>query len=157
MFFFSSSAIALLFAFASTLGSVSVNAISISIRAPEQASPSLSNSTSVVLSQRDVWCPQITSPKAGMVWRRGSHVRITWLTNNKPTRVTNHKGEIVLGYCEENSPNEHLSFEHVLASGFDLSSAGIEVQVPMDVPPGKDYIVILFGDSGNRSPMFSII
>lgn len=65
------------------------------------------------------------------------------------------EGKIVLGHIQDGSTNEHLNNDQPLASGFPLSAGSTKVYVP-DVPPRDDYIVNLFGDSGNISERFTI-
>ncbi|KAG7088281.1 hypothetical protein E1B28_012294 [Marasmius oreades] len=107
------------------------------------------------LLSRDVYSPRITSPARGTVWMVGYNATITWDTSNPPQHITNAIGEIVLGHLNENDSNEHLDLGHPLAEGFDLRSGTVTVKVP-EVKPGENYFVVLFGDSGNTSPPFSI-
>ncbi|KAI0756783.1 hypothetical protein C8Q80DRAFT_1130466 [Daedaleopsis nitida] len=109
------------------------------------------------MTPRDVWAPHITAPEDGTVWKVGETVQVTWDTSDRPEQVTNPQGKVVLGYLEDgNEDNEHLDFKHPLADGFDLSSGCVQVEVP-DVDPSENYIVVLFGDSGDKSPMFTIV
>ncbi|KAI0820057.1 hypothetical protein BC628DRAFT_1331265 [Trametes gibbosa] len=100
----------------------------------------------------DVISPPITAPKAGDVWTIGSTQLITWDTSSivNPTSET---GLILLGVFEND--DEHLDTKHPLASGFSIRSGAVNVTVPA-VAAGNDYIVVLFGDSGNMSPTFTI-
>ncbi|CDO73455.1 hypothetical protein BN946_scf185013.g90 [Trametes cinnabarina] len=87
-------------------------------------------------------------------------------TSDRPHEVTNYEGRAVLGYLADgDDDNEHLEFdslsvermtEHPLAEGFNLTAGHVTVRVP-DVDPRNEYIVVLFGDSGNRSPEFNIV
>ncbi|EPQ54575.1 hypothetical protein GLOTRDRAFT_24481, partial [Gloeophyllum trabeum ATCC 11539] len=104
---------------------------------------------------RDVYDPRITSPKSSTVWVVGHSVEVTWDTSDKPKHVTNPEGKVVLGYVEDGDPSEHLDMDHPLADGFDISDGHVKIKVP-NVERRNDYIVILFGDSGNRSPAFTI-
>jgi hypothetical protein len=45
--------------------------------------------------------------------------------------------------------------DHPLAEGFDIRDGHRTIRVP-DVPPRNNYIVVVMGDSGNRSPEFTI-
>ncbi|KAI0654189.1 hypothetical protein C8Q70DRAFT_1029184, partial [Cubamyces menziesii] len=77
--------------------------------------------------------------------------------STRPRQVTNYEGRLVLGYLEDGDEvNEHLDFDHPLAEGFNLTQGQIHVHVPY-VDSANDYIVVLFGDSGNRSPRFTIV
>ncbi|KAI0652080.1 hypothetical protein C8Q79DRAFT_1060806 [Trametes meyenii] len=106
---------------------------------------------------RDIWSPRIVVPDANTVWTVGSVFTVTWDVSTRPARVTNWDGKVVLGYMQEgDETDEHLSFEHPLAQGFNLTQGEVEITVP-DVAPSNDYIIVLFGDSGNRSPKFTIV
>lgn len=43
-----------------------------------------------------------------------------------------------------------------LASGFPLNSGSWNVTLPKDLATRSDYIVVVFGNSGNASPKFTI-
>lgn len=64
-------------------------------------------------------------------------------------------GSIVLGYLIGNDENEHLDYKNPLASGFKLMDGQRDIVIP-NVEPRKTYIIVLFGDSGNASPKFTI-
>ncbi|KAF8888351.1 hypothetical protein BD779DRAFT_1396025, partial [Infundibulicybe gibba] len=109
----------------------------------------LSLVAAVPVTVRDIFDPTISSPKAGDVWVVGQTVEVTWDTSNAPVDISNassvwlRKGTSV------------LNGQTLLAQGFDLRSGSVSVVVPSLVP-GDDYHIILFGDSGNVSPAFSI-
>ncbi|KAJ8469230.1 hypothetical protein ONZ51_g9129 [Trametes cubensis] len=106
---------------------------------------------------RDVWSPPIIKPDANAVWTAGAKVEVVWDTSTRPQQVTNYEGLLVLGFLEDgDETNEHLDFDHPLAEGFNLTQGQIHVRVPY-VDSANDYIVVLFGDSGNRSPRFTIV
>jgi len=71
-----------------------------------------------------------------------------------PQDDRNATGRLVLGY--EQNDSENLDYEYPLATGFPLEAGSMNVIVP-DVQPGNNYIVVLFGDSGNASPEFTIV
>ncbi|KAI0820046.1 hypothetical protein BC628DRAFT_1423242 [Trametes gibbosa] len=100
----------------------------------------------------DVIRPPITAPKAGDVWKTGSTQLVTWDTSNivNPTGET---GVILLGTLSNG--DEDLDTSNPLAVGFAISAGAVNVTVPA-VAAGDDYIVALFGDSGNISPAFTI-
>ncbi|RPD57049.1 hypothetical protein L227DRAFT_578239 [Lentinus tigrinus ALCF2SS1-6] len=105
---------------------------------------------------RDVWAPTVTAPDAETVWTIGSTVTVRWDASHPPNRVTNYEGKLLLGHFEDgDNTNEHLDIEHPLAEGFNLTQGHVKVKVP-DVKPSNHYIVVLFGDSGNWSPQFTI-
>ncbi|KAI0772265.1 hypothetical protein BC629DRAFT_1291533 [Irpex lacteus] len=105
---------------------------------------------------RDVWDPKITSPAASTVWKRGSMVTVTWDTSDAPQYPTSIQGKIYLGHMSDGETNEHLDINHPLAQGVNLNKGSAQVTVPADVNPGADYIIVLMGDSGNRSQKFTI-
>ncbi|KAI0657318.1 hypothetical protein C8Q70DRAFT_919607 [Cubamyces menziesii] len=102
-----------------------------------------------------VFRPHITSPQAGAIWPAGSTQTITWDTSDIPEDYKNQTGLILLGYIEGQDTNEHLDVAHPLAVNFPISAGSTQVNVP-DVEPRHDYVVVLFGDSGNTSPKFTI-
>ncbi|KAF8878125.1 hypothetical protein CPB84DRAFT_1688485, partial [Gymnopilus junonius] len=78
-----------------------------------------------------------------------------WDVRDMPKENVTRKGRSLLGYLEKGSQDEHLDIEHTLASDFNLGDGYATFKCPK-VEPRKDYIVVLFGDSGNRSPRFTI-
>ncbi|EIM89685.1 uncharacterized protein STEHIDRAFT_108363 [Stereum hirsutum FP-91666 SS1] len=109
---------------------------------------SLVSAAPVDIFKRDVFVPPITYPHAGTVWAVNSHHNVTWDTSSAPVNITNKQGEIYLRH------NDLTDTSNALASGFDILLGRIEIQVP-DVEPGT-YELVLFGDSGNFSPDFTI-
>ncbi|KAI0917131.1 hypothetical protein AcW1_007593 [Taiwanofungus camphoratus] len=101
----------------------------------------------------DVYSPPITSPSVFSVWTVGSNQTVTWNTASIPSENQNSTGLLLLGYQEDN--NEHLDIRSPLATGFPIASGSVNVVVP-NVTTRSDYIVVLFGDSGNASPQFTI-
>jgi hypothetical protein len=101
------------------------------------------------IASRDVFVPPILYPKAGTVWKVGQHHNVTWSVKDAPTQITNAVGQVFLrqnGLTQLDSP---------LAEGFNILDGRVEIKVP-NVKPGKDYQLVLFGDSGNFSPSFTI-
>ncbi|MGW9119329.1 GPI anchored serine-threonine rich family protein [Streptomyces sp. NPDC055663] len=98
-------------------------------------------------SRLDVFVPPVTSPTAKSVWTAGQTVEVTWDTADPPQHITNPKGAIYLRKGDRTGP--------MLDEGFDILKGRQEVVVP-DVPPGNDYRIVLFGDSGNFSAPFTI-
>ncbi|KAF8171984.1 hypothetical protein K438DRAFT_186601 [Mycena galopus ATCC 62051] len=84
------------------------------------------------------------------VWTAGQTETVTWNASGIPAGVT---GMIQLGYLDPNSAGEHLST--ILASGFNLTDEKANIVVP-SVVTRTTYILVLFGDSGNISPEFTI-
>jgi len=104
-------------------------------------------------STRGLFIPKITSPTNATIWIIGSDVAVTWDLHDMPKHVSNPKGSLMLGYLKDGSDDEHL--EHSLAEDFDIKDGSVSIKCP-EVDSGKKYIVVLFGDSGNRSPQFLI-
>ncbi|KIK44355.1 hypothetical protein CY34DRAFT_66699, partial [Suillus luteus UH-Slu-Lm8-n1] len=97
--------------------------------------------------------PPITSPTAGTLWHVGEKQLVTWNTDNLPANMTNPVGMLVLGYDYNNS--ENLMLNSPLATNINYTLGQVLITVP-NVETREDYIVVLFGDSGNASPMFTI-
>ncbi|KAG1820674.1 hypothetical protein EV424DRAFT_1472417 [Suillus variegatus] len=100
--------------------------------------------------RRDVFVPPIIYPKSGVVWIAGQHHNVTWETDGAPVNITNGIGRVYL------ANNTIIDLDHPLAIGFDILDGRVSVQVP-SVPTGQNYSLVLFGDSGNYSPQFTII
>ncbi|KAF9528986.1 hypothetical protein CPB83DRAFT_853559 [Crepidotus variabilis] len=100
------------------------------------------------LEARDVFVPPITSPNANTTWISGQTTMITWDTSNHPVNITNKVGLIFLRKGPSMTPL-------ILAEKFDILLGSIPIQVP-NVVEANDYAIVLFGDSGNISPPFSI-
>ncbi|KAF9499040.1 hypothetical protein BDN71DRAFT_1442528 [Pleurotus eryngii] len=109
----------------------------------------------IPVEQRDVFNPPITSPDANTVWRVGDKVNVTWNTSDIPpdSQITNPIGRVVLGF--ETSESLNLMIDSPLAQDFLLKDGQVTITVP-NVPPRNNYIVVVFGDSGNTSPQFRI-
>ncbi|KAJ7288151.1 hypothetical protein C8J57DRAFT_1279248 [Mycena rebaudengoi] len=104
---------------------------------------------------RGVYSPAIIAPDASTKWMRSTKVAVTWSTSDIPKDITNPKGTILIGRLKDGSSNEHLDLKHPLANGIDIRAGNYTITVP-DVAAGSDYIIVLMGDSGNRSQKFSI-
>ncbi|KAI0770001.1 hypothetical protein C8Q74DRAFT_1218474 [Fomes fomentarius] len=111
--------------------------------------------TSVSAAVLDVPHPPITSPAAGDVWTVGSVQTVTWDVSTIPPASAGQSGEILLGYLEDGSVDEHLDVAHPLAVGFPINAGAVNVTVPA-VQVRDNYIISLIGDSGNISPKFTI-
>ncbi|KIJ25509.1 hypothetical protein M422DRAFT_216753 [Sphaerobolus stellatus SS14] len=98
----------------------------------------------------DIFDPRIITPDASTVWQVGSLQNVTWDASNPPASISNG-ASIVLRTANINGVFV------TLASGFSLLAGVQEVQVPADIPTGNDYEIVLFGDSGDISPQFTII
>ncbi|EPT05168.1 hypothetical protein FOMPIDRAFT_1111829 [Fomitopsis schrenkii] len=101
------------------------------------------------VSASAIWDPTILTPNAQSVWVRGQTTEVTWDTSNPPANATQFIGQVRLA-------KGGIQGYGVLASGFHLADGSVEVTVPSGLDPGSDYQVVLFGDSGNVSPEFTI-
>jgi len=102
----------------------------------------------VHLGVRDVFVPPILYPTAGTIWRVGEEHQVTWDTSDHPVNITNKVGKIMLRKGDFTTPL-------ILANDFDILLGQANVTVPW-VEDGDDYQVVVFGDSGNFSPEFTI-
>jgi len=101
------------------------------------------------LEKRDVFTPPVLYPHSGTVWQTGQRHNVTWDISHAPVNITNRLGAIVFRFDEIETPL-------ILADGFDILLGRIEVTVPW-VVTGSNYSLVLFGDSGNFSPTFTIV
>ncbi|RDX49818.1 hypothetical protein OH76DRAFT_1418291 [Lentinus brumalis] len=101
------------------------------------------------VDKRDVFVPPVLYPHAGTVWAQGQTHNVTWNTSNAPEQITNRQGFILLRKGD-------LATPVVLGNGFDILLGRIEVTLPKSLLSGDDYSLVLFGDSGNFSPQFTI-
>ncbi|KAJ7049033.1 hypothetical protein C8F01DRAFT_1185930 [Mycena amicta] len=108
----------------------------------------LASASATPLTPRDVFVPPILYPHAGTVWTVGQRHNVTWDTSDAPVNITNGKGFIMLRKAGLTTPV-------ILQNNFNIRLGRIEVTVPW-VVDGSDYQLVLFGDSGNFSPNFTI-
>ncbi|PPQ79852.1 hypothetical protein CVT24_003496 [Panaeolus cyanescens] len=106
-------------------------------------------SAPVQLEQRDVFVPPVLLPNVHSVWKIGSKQTVSWDVTHPPKQITNNKAMIVL------AKNSYLDIEHPLATNIDVMAGKVQITVP-NVTPGKDYQIVVFGDSGNAGAFFSI-
>ncbi|KAI0357431.1 hypothetical protein OH77DRAFT_1494814 [Trametes cingulata] len=117
---------------------------------------SLAKPAPLHLANRDAVSPPITNPTAQTVWRVGETQMVTWdvaALNGAPP--SNPLAKIILGTLTPDG-EEHLMFDTPLVSGFPILGGNVSLTVP-PVPSGSNYIVCLFGSSGDISPAFSIV
>lgn len=105
----------------------------------------------VPVGSRDVYVPPVTYPTGGTIWKAGGTYNVTWDTTNPPRQITNKMGRIVLVKAGR------LQLDHTLALGFDILTGIHEVIVPRNITSGRDYQIVLFGDSGNSCAEFTIL
>ncbi|KAJ7061043.1 hypothetical protein C8F01DRAFT_157856 [Mycena amicta] len=126
----------------------------------------LASASATPLTPRDVFVPPILYPHAGTVWTVGQRHNVTWDTSDAPVNITNGKGFIMLrkaglttpGSSHIRSPPLRVASDTpavILQNNFNIRLGRIEVTVPW-VVDGSDYQLVLFGDSGNFSPNFTI-
>lgn len=108
----------------------------------------------VPLEARTVYLPKITYPNASTVWAAGSHVHVSWNLTDLPSAALKGTGLIKLGHLDPASEGEHLA--QTLAKNFPLRKGNVTFTLPKHLASRDDYIVVLFGDSGNTSPKFTI-
>ncbi|KAK0553968.1 hypothetical protein OC845_000957 [Tilletia horrida] len=105
--------------------------------------------------KRIVYSPRITYPRYDTVWRAGDKVHVSWNTNNIPPAARSHRGFIMLGYKPANGQGG-LNLHRTMATNFPIVAGHVSFTLPKDLPTRDDYIVVLFGDSGNASALFTI-
>ncbi|KAI0301181.1 hypothetical protein B0F90DRAFT_1720025 [Multifurca ochricompacta] len=121
------------------------------------AAPPTAYLPAAAASKRDkliVVAPTVTSPSSGSKWVVGSNQVVTWDTSKIPPSGQNNRGTIFLGF-NNGTNSENLDVAHPLASNFSITSGRQSVVVPK-VPHKTTYFVVLVGDSGNKSPEFTI-
>ncbi|KAI1786968.1 hypothetical protein LXA43DRAFT_1064719 [Ganoderma leucocontextum] len=97
---------------------------------------------------QDVYVPPVLSPTTGTVWTIGERQNVTWDVSDPPVNITNPEGLILLRKDNTLTPV-------ILQNNFDILLGSIEITVPW-VVDGSDYSIVLFGDSSNISPEFTI-
>jgi len=85
----------------------------------------------------------------------GETYNVTWDTSNFPPEEESKTGLILLGHAGNNS--ENLDINLPLANHFLLSKGCVDITIPFGVEERDDFFIVLFGDSGNTSPQFSIV
>ncbi|KAJ3475658.1 hypothetical protein NLI96_g11692 [Meripilus lineatus] len=99
--------------------------------------------------KRDVFVPRIITPDASTVWHSGEIQTVTWDISDAPQNITNSIGFILLRAGEISTPV-------ILADNFNILDAQVNLTVP-NVLTRDDFSIVLFGDSGNFSPQFTIV
>lgn len=106
------------------------------------------------LRTRDVFDPPITFPNQNSVFQAGETITVTWDTSSIPAGTTD-LGEIAL--AQPTFEDENLDFDHPLATGFLLTAGQQDITFPSNLTTASNYALVLFGDSGNISPNFTIL
>ncbi|KAL4243041.1 hypothetical protein ABKN59_010919 [Abortiporus biennis] len=109
------------------------------------------------LNEKDVFVPPVTAPVEGAVWKSvlcipyqsvADRSPISRDTSSAPVNITNSVGFILLR-------SNGITTPVLLADNFSILQGQVEVTVP-SVLTRDDYSIVLFGDSGNFSPDFTI-
>jgi len=98
-------------------------------------------------STQDVWAPALTYPTAGVDLSSWETYTFTWNTTSPPHQITNPTAVIYLRKDDRTLPV-------ILAGKVPITQGYVSVTIPW-VTTG-DYQAVLFGDSGNFSPVFHI-
>ncbi|KAF8592122.1 hypothetical protein K439DRAFT_386795 [Ramaria rubella] len=99
----------------------------------------------------DIFDPPILIPNATTVWTAGQSHNVTWDASNPPKSISNR----ALIELRTSFVNEFNAI--TLAADFSLL-AGIQlITLPGNLSTRNDYVIDLFGDSGNISPEFTIL
>ncbi|KAI0313935.1 hypothetical protein OF83DRAFT_1175205 [Amylostereum chailletii] len=99
--------------------------------------------------------PMVTQPAGNETYTVASVQTAKWDTSQLNEDSKEYTGSLLLGYSESGSSSEHLDISHPLASGFKLKDGQVNYTIP-EVQDRNTYFVVLMGDSGNKSPEFSI-
>lgn len=109
------------------------------------------------LDKRIVYNPPVLSPSKHTVWHAGRTETVKWEVDQDeiPADAKNYKGTIKLGYLPKNGEGG-LNLHWTLASNFPITDESTDVELPADLETRDDYIIVVMGDSGNRSKKFTI-
>ncbi|TFL04456.1 hypothetical protein BDV98DRAFT_317852 [Pterulicium gracile] len=105
---------------------------------------------SLVCVQADVYVPPVLLPNSESIWKVGTPYMVEWNITSPPTQITNPTGRIQLR-------KGGLTQPYALAQGFSILDGSKQIIIPVSTVPGPGYQIVLFGDSGNFSPMFTIV
>ncbi|KAI0781501.1 hypothetical protein BD413DRAFT_31492 [Trametes elegans] len=96
---------------------------------------------------------KVLHPALNETWVIHQARRIVWDTSDIPdTTIT---GDILLGYRQPNSNDEHLDTEHPVATNVPITAGEVVVPVP-EVAEGSTYFVKLFNSDDYVSDQFII-
>ncbi|KAF5315044.1 hypothetical protein D9619_007419 [Psilocybe cf. subviscida] len=101
------------------------------------------------LSIRDVFVPPVLTPNSKTVWKVGAIETVTWDVSEAPKSITNSEARVVL------VTDGHMDLDNPLAEGVSVLDGQVKVKVPQ-VAAGKNYQILVFGDSGNKGEFFTI-
>jgi len=103
-----------------------------------------------------VVAPGFIEPAGGESYPVGSARTAEWDTSSIPAEAQNYTGSLYLGHSDGESSDEHLDISHPLAYGFRLTDGEVNYTIPANATALNSYFLVLVGDSGNKSPSFSI-
>lgn len=111
----------------------------------------------VELAKRIVYNPPVTNPVAKQVWHAGREETVKWTVDQEkiPATANNFKVTIKLGYLPKNGEGGY-NLKWTLAKNIPITEEEAEVTLPKDLQTRDDYIIVVMGDSGNRSKKFTI-
>ncbi|SPO29523.1 uncharacterized protein UTRI_04743_B [Ustilago trichophora] len=109
----------------------------------------------VALEKRLVYNPKITCPVSSTVWTAGQSYTVEWDSSDIPVEAEAYKGMIKLGYTPADGAGG-LNLHWTLADGFPIKDGKVKVTLPEELKERNDYIIVVMGDSGNASEMFTI-
>jgi hypothetical protein len=101
------------------------------------------------LSTRDVFIPPVLTPNSKTVWKVGAIETVTWDISKAPKSITNSEARVVL------VTDGHMDLDNPLAEGVNVLDGQVNITVPQ-VSAGKNYQILVFGDSGNKGEFFTI-
>ncbi|KAJ1023121.1 hypothetical protein NDA16_003274 [Ustilago loliicola] len=107
------------------------------------------------LDKRIVYNPHITQPTSSSIWVAGKTYQVKWDTSDQPAEAENYTGMIKLGFLPDNGEGGYNLY-WTLTDGFLIRDGKTSVTLPQDLEERSDYIVVLLGDSGNKSEKFTI-
>lgn len=124
---------------------------------PLERSPADPEQEASELEKRIVYNPPVTHPTTGTVWHAGRKETVTWdvIDDQIPAQAKNFKATIKLGYMPKNG-NGGLNLKWTLARDIPITEQEADIVLPKDLESRKDYIIVVMGDSGNRSKKFTI-
>ena len=111
----------------------------------------------VEMEKRIVYNPPVTTPASKQVWYAGREEVVKWQVDQDkiPAEANNFKVTIKLGYIPKNGEGGY-NLKWTLAKGINITDEEAEVTLPSDLQTRDDYIIVVMGDSGNRSMKFTI-
>jgi hypothetical protein len=110
----------------------------------------------VELEKRIVYNPPVTHPTANTIWYAGRKETVTWTVDQDqiPANAKNYEAVIKLGYVPKSGAGGY-NLKWTLAK-VPITDEEADITLPADLEPRRDYIIVVMGDSGNRSKKFQI-